>query len=240
MSKKNAILVMTVLVFFTTIPLKAEKIYKLYGIVINKKDHKPMEKANISLVGLPQNTFTDKNGNFELFLENVTDIKMRVTKEGFKTFELRVNLPLSNPLEIELEPEFPPPDRDDLEGRLKAVNIHLTDIKEKIETVRSWLKDPYSGYINLTKNVLKLLNGKKPKGNSIPLDTISGKYKVELGLEPNYYLRSYDNTEVLKRAYVMAWKDKNSGLHYDSFEEITGISAIKWICWYFWIFINSI
>lgn len=92
---------------------QSERVFKLSGNVTSKADQRPVAGANITLVGLPQSTSTDQNGNFYLYVERATSATMKVSKEGFKPFTLEVTLPLAKPLEVMLELERPEPTHPD-------------------------------------------------------------------------------------------------------------------------------
>jgi len=109
MRRKIVCWVITALVFLFAAASysQSEKVFKLSGNITNKVDQKPIVGAYITLVGLPQSTSTDQNGNFYLYVEKVTSVTMKVSKGGFKPFTLEVTLPVARPLEIMLEPENP-------------------------------------------------------------------------------------------------------------------------------------
>jgi len=81
---------------------------------------------------------------------------------------------------------------------LNSCNIYFSDGGNTKEKVKEWLTNEYSGYPDLAKKIVKLLDGHKI-GASVPLDNIGGKYgySVEHDLEQ------------LKAAYIAAWREKN-------------------------------
>jgi len=105
------------------------------------------------------------------------------------------------------------------EMKMKPVNQYTNELSMlKIvlsvndeEQVREWLLDYYSGYPELANILLELLKGSRPKGNTTVLDAIMGKYRIVNGKPSHVYIAPPFDTELVKKAYVKNWKERNSG-----------------------------
>ena len=106
-----------------------------------------------------------------------------------------------------------------LEKELSDVNIYLSDTD--VNKIRGELRhDP--AYQALANDCLALLKGKQLI-SPVPLDSINGKYKNELGLRGNAYIAAdrYDASGKLGRAIYEAWLVKQPpGRPEKSFGEI--------------------
>ena len=106
-----------------------------------------------------------------------------------------------------------------LEKQLAAVNIYLSDAE--VEKVRGFLRKD-AAYQALADDCLALLKGKQLV-SPVPLDTINGWYKEELGLKGDPYIAKdrYDNMGKLRWAIYKAWLEKQPpGTKEKGFREI--------------------
>ena len=103
-------------------------------------------------------------------------------------------------------------------------NIKLSDFDEQFSQVRSWLKNPYSGYPALVKKIQTVMNAKRFIGNGVPL-TIINEQNLKLHNRetsaPIVNVGDIDDSK-LKQALYASWQQKNSGVAMDfhKFEEI--------------------
>jgi len=194
----------------------------LTGTVVDRCNNLAIPGAQIVIVGRTDTTVTTEYGSFFIDIRDVQQITLRTIKSGYRIWTLPISLPADQT--IRLEP-LKGCQKDtkielELEMELLKINIYLTDIDEKIESLREWLQDPYTGYPDLARRVLDLLRDRNPVGNSIPLEVIGGKYKFLIHKNPSDYLRNYPDQEVLRQAYIKAWKDKNPDPLINTFDEI--------------------
>jgi len=93
-------------------------------------------------------------------------------------------------------------------NELSMVKIILSNNDE--EQVKEWLLDYYSGYPELARILLCLLDGSRPKGNTTVLDAIMGKYRIVNGKPSHVYIAPPFDSELVKKAFVKNWKERNS------------------------------
>lgn len=96
---------MTILiVLISFISLKAQKVEKVWGEVLDFSNQLGIENATIQIVGNPNSTKTDSKGNFSIFVENPPNIlTIRIIKEDYELYEIELSLPLSQLVEIRLK-----------------------------------------------------------------------------------------------------------------------------------------
>ncbi len=97
-------------------------------------------------------------------------------------------------------------------------NVTYADSEDQIPQVKQWLNNQYSGYPSLKDTLSQLLAGRCPQGNPVPLTIINAHYLGNTGQPTMQH-----DTEKLKSAYIGAWKEKNSGSSFSSFDEIAPI-----------------
>jgi hypothetical protein len=75
------------------------------GVVTDQRDHKPIQGASVTVIGNQANPdTTDNDGVFELSLpEALKEVRIRIEKTGYKTYDKRVPVSSSIPLQISLE-----------------------------------------------------------------------------------------------------------------------------------------
>jgi hypothetical protein len=96
---------MTILLIFLSITsLKAQKVEKIWGEVLDFSNQNAIENATIQIVGNPLSTKTDSKGNFSVFIENAPGkVTLRITKEDYERYELELSLPINQLIEIRLK-----------------------------------------------------------------------------------------------------------------------------------------
>jgi hypothetical protein len=140
------------------------------------------------------------------------DITIHKRAESFNLLlnenDMQTLLALAPSTEVAKPPEFSVRD-------LLRQKITYSDKKEQIDQVKSWLTNEYSGYPSLLRALKKLLKGRCPEGNPVPLTIINGHYQVDTS-QPTMV----EDLNRLEDAYVAAWREKNSGSSLISFDKI--------------------
>jgi hypothetical protein len=92
---------------------------------------------------------------------------------------------------------------------LSSIKVILSETDK--EQVKEWLSDKNSGYPDFVRKLLTLLAHYKPKGNKTVLDAIMGKYRIESGKSSHDFIPPPYHIEIVRKAYVRNWRERNSG-----------------------------
>lgn len=79
------------------------------------------------------------------------------------------------------------------------------------EMAEEWIVDENSGYPDIARKLLIILSDVVPKGNTVVLDAIMGRYRNECGKELHEFTPPPYDIETTKKAYVKNWRERNTG-----------------------------